>query len=433
MRSKKYRRISGRKRQRRRMIAGTAAMVVIMAAATAVYWNLPNTKLGRYMNRASGYMEAAQYAEAKEAYEAVLEIDQTNELAYRGLADDYLAQDMQKEAEEILHEGYEKTGSEVLLQNYRATVLNDVVSAINAGTADWSTAGRCLDILEETPSDTDAVKLLTTLTPRLLQAEEVFDFYLEDKNGSSKDTTEYELVVERIMTLAQANAGTFLPVLESYLIPETQRILISLCSKDAYGRLLEKASALGVEEAGKMLACLDKQQQISDFFAPMFTEFENENFKAAKDFIVTDEFVAIRDSLIQGTMEYWKYNSYVSVNREAVELERTEDGWCFSYLTDDALVNPEGIIRILAVTMKDLGVQRSCIEYVPAYDPEHYYPHKEYEIVYWNTMVSGIATDNTNVVSRMNYRFAEKIYYETVMEANMIYDWGGKNESRKKE
>ena len=32
-----------------------------------------------------------------------------------------------------------------------------------------------------------------------------------------------------------------------------------------------------------------------------------------------------------------------------------------------------------------------------------------------------------------HYRFAEKIYYETVMEANMIYDWGGKNESRKKE
>ena len=83
--------------------------------------------------------------------------------------------------------------------------------------------------------------------------------------------------------------------------------------------------------------------------------------------------------------------------------------------------------------MKDLGVQRSCIEYVPAYDPANYYPHTEYEIVYWNTMVSGIATDNTNVVSRMNYRFAEKIFTATGMEANMIYDWGGKNESRKKE
>jgi len=48
-------------------------------------------------------------------------------------------------------------------------------------------------------------------------------------------------------------------------------------------------------------------------------------------------------------------------------------------------------------------------------------------------MVSGIATDNTNVVSRMNYRFAEKIFTATGMEANMIYDWGGKNESRKTE
>ena len=48
-------------------------------------------------------------------------------------------------------------------------------------------------------------------------------------------------------------------------------------------------------------------------------------------------------------------------------------------------------------------------------------------------MVSGIATDNTNVVSRMNYRFAEKIYNADGMEANMIYDWGGSNEKRQKE
>ncbi len=77
--------------------------------------------------------------------------------------------------------------------------------------------------------------------------------------------------------------------------------------------------------------------------------------------------------------------------------------------------------------------REASIEYVPAYDPAAYYPHTEYEIVYWNTMVSGIATDNTNVVSRMNYRFAKKTYTAEGSSAEMIYDWGGENEKRQKE
>lgn len=48
-------------------------------------------------------------------------------------------------------------------------------------------------------------------------------------------------------------------------------------------------------------------------------------------------------------------------------------------------------------------------------------------------MVSGIATDTSQAVSRMNYRFAEKIYTQSGSEANMIYDWGGANEKRQKE
>ena len=58
--------------------------------------------------------------------------------------------------------------------------------------------------------------------------------------------------------------------------------------------------------------------------------------------------------------------------------------------------------------MEDLGVQRSSIEYVQLTIRRHIIRIRNIEIVYWNTMVSGIATDNTNVVSRMNYRFAKK-------------------------
>lgn len=430
MKSKRRRR---RGRLNRSVIIGSAALVVITAAATAVYWNLPNTKLGRKLDEAAEYLAASQYAQAQEAYEEALALDETSELAYRGLADDYLAQDMQTEAEEILHEGYEVTGSEVLLQNYRATVLNDVVETINEGSADFSTVGRCLDILEETPSDEDAQKLLLTLAERVINTEEGFRLLLEELDGSCAGAADYELVLNRLFTLVQTDSSTFLPILKTYLMPEEDVYYLSLSNRDMYYALLERASSLGLSEADEVLVCLDKQDEISNYFSPMFRDFEEENYKAAKEFIVTDEYQMIRDAFIEGKMEYWKSNAYVPVTEEAIMLEPAEEGWLFSFVEDDTIANPTGTIRILAVTMKDLGVQRSSIEYVPAYDPANYYPHTEYEIVYWNTMVSGIATDNTNVVSRMNYRFAEKIYGETRMEANMIYDWGGKNESRKTE
>ena len=148
---------------------------------------------------------------------------------------------------------------------------------------------------------------------------------------------------------------------------------------------------------------------------------------------MTEEYQAMRDAFIGDTMEYWKGSTYVPVTKEAIVFSKGEAGWQFSFVENDALAEPTGTIRVLGEKMKDLGVQRSSIEYVPAYDPENYYPHTEYEIVYWNTMVSGIATDTSQAVSRMNYRFAEKIYTQSGSEANMIYDWGGANEKRQKE
>ena len=161
--------------------------------------------------------------------------------------------------------------------------------------------------------------------------------------------------------------------------------------------------------------------------------FEAENYEAAKDFIVTEEYTAIRDSFIEGATNHWYGNSYIPVTKEAIVFLQTEDGQMFSFVENDTLAQPTGTIRILGQKMRDLGVQRSSIEYVPAYEPGKYFPHTEYEIVYWNTMVSGIATDNTNVVSRMNYRFSEKIFTQEGMKANMIYDWGGPNEKRQEE
>ena len=108
-------------------MATAAAVVIAAAGSTILYWNLPGTRADRKLNRARDLMTAMEYVQAEEVYTEALSIDETSVRAYRGLADDYMAQGRTEEAKEILKKGYEVTGSEVLLQNYSATMLNLVV------------------------------------------------------------------------------------------------------------------------------------------------------------------------------------------------------------------------------------------------------------------------------------------------------------------
>lgn len=422
-----------KKADKKRLYVGVSAAVLTAAAAsTVIYLSLPGTRAGRKLDQALECMTALDYVQAEEAYTQALTIDESSVRAYRGLADDYLAQGRQKEAEETLKKGYEVTGEEVLLQNYCATVLNDVVDRINSGTADFSSVGRCLDILEENPENKEALELLATCAERVFYRDGS-SYVMLDATDGSETFGQYKAVADRLFALAQKDGAAYAPVAAAFALTEGDAVYLSLSNAPAYREILEKARQLGVEGTKEMLACLDKQEEISAYFAPMFEDFEKENYEAAKDFITDQKYVDIRDSFIDGSMEYWYGSTYIPVTKEAVVLLNREDGRHFSFVEDDTLVNPGGTIRVLGQKMEDLGVQRTGIEYVPPYEAGHYYPHTEYEIVYWNTMVSGIATDNTNVVSRMNYRFAEKIYTAEGMEANMIYDWGGANEQQKKE
>lgn len=416
-------------------MATAAAVVIAAAGSTILYWNLPGTRADRKLNRARDLMTAMEYVQAEEVYTEALSIDETSVRAYRGLADDYMAQGRTEEAKEILKKGYEVTGSEVLLQNYSATMLNLVVERINAGTADFSDIESCLDVLETDPDQEEARSLLETCAQRVLSDGEKSLVLLDGQSDSAAGSSfgRYAAALERLFSLTQQDPASFLPILGQYAVIQAPGVYLSLSHAEQYREILQRAQELGVEEAAELLACLEKQEEVSAYFAPVFEAFEAEDFEAAKDFITEDAYVQIRDAFIADTMEYWYGRTYIPVTKEAIVFLQTDGGWMFSFVEDDSLAEPTGTIRVLGQKMEDLGVQRSSIEYVPAYDPQQYYPHTEYEIVYWNTMVSGIATDNTNVVSRMNYRFAEKIYTAQGMEANMIYDWGGANETRQKE
>lgn len=419
-----------KKAEKQRIYAAAAAAVVIAAAgSTLIYLNLPQTKLGKQLDEAVEYMMKMDYVQAEEAYQTALSIDGESERAYRGLADDYAAQGRTADAEEVLKRGYEATGSEILLQNYCATVLNDVVKAINENSAGISEISRCVEVLEEDPDNAEAPEILKTCIGRFWSGQEGSRVMLE----SSGNFAAYQEAADRLLTLAEQRGSLYAEAAGTMVVPDASQVYMSLANREQYEALLQRAQALGVQGADQLLACLKKQQEVSSYFAPMFEAFEAGEFEKAKDFIVTEEYQAIRDAFIEDTMEYWKGSTYVPVTKEAIVFSKGEAGWQFSFVENDALAEPTGTIRILGEKMKDLGVQRSSIEYVPAYDPENYYPHTEYEIVYWNTMVSGIATDTSQAVSRMNYRFAEKIYTKSGSEANMIYDWGGANEKRQKE
>lgn len=424
------------KRKKRRKKAGkqkiyaaaAAAVVAAAAGSTLIYMNLPQTKLGRQLDQAVEYMLNMDYVQAEEAYQTALSIDEESERAYRGLADDYAAQGRMTDAEGVLKQGYETTGSEVLLQNYCATVLNEVVKAVNENRAGISEISRCVDVLEADPDNADAPEILQTCIGRFWNGTAGKQIMLEGVG----DFAAYEEAADRLLLMAEQD-GAYKAAAESLVVPAGGQAYLSLSNKEGYQAILTRAQALGMEGADQLLSCLEKQQEVSDYFAPMFAAFEAGQFEQAKDFIVTEEYQAMRDAFIGDTMEYWKGSTYVPVTKEAIVFSKGEAGWQFSFVENDALAEPTGTIRVLGEKMKDLGVQRSSIEYVPAYDPENYYPHTEYEIVYWNTMVSGIATDTSQAVSRMNYRFAEKIYTQSGSEANMIYDWGGANEKRQKE
>ena len=383
----------GKKLAQKRKKIGIAAAAVIVAAAgsTLIYHNLPQTKVEKQLTLAAKYMTELNYLEAQEAYTEALSIDEGSVRAYRGLADDYAAQGQLDEAAEILHQGYETTQSEILLQNYCATVLNSVVEHVNEKTAGLDDIRSCFTVLESDPDHESVRSVLESCVEQITVQEDTASLMLDELDGTS-DFDEYADVAEKLLGLAEKDS--------SY-------------QEAAYRFIIPK--------------------EISDYFAPMFEAFEQEDYKSARNFIVTDQYEAIRDAFINRTMEYWTGNTYVPVTKEAIVFLLTEDGWRFSFVEDDSLAQPSGTIRVLGQKMEDLGVQRSSIEYVPAYDPAAYYPHTEYEIVYWNTMVSGIATDNTNVVSRMNYRFAKKTYTAEGSSAEMIYDWGGENEKRQKE
>ena len=104
------RREERRKKVRRQKIAmAVCAGVVAAAGVVLAVLGTPAIKLSRCLAKGGRYTEQSDYANAQSAYEKALKIDTGSVEAYRGMADNYVAQGNIQGAKQILYTGWEQT------------------------------------------------------------------------------------------------------------------------------------------------------------------------------------------------------------------------------------------------------------------------------------------------------------------------------------
>ena len=140
---------------------------------------------------------------------------------------------------------------------------------------------------------------------------------------------------------------------------------------------------------------------------------------------MSDTYVQLRDSFINGENKYWEGASAIPINQEKMAIHKTEEGFKFFWLKFDDYDNPQGVITVWGSRQLDDGVQRTTISYEPACKNGEYYPHIEYVISY---EYSNVLENGTDV--KMNYRFNTITTTEEGTETEAVGDWGGENEWR---
>lgn len=425
------RRREARKRKvRRQKIMIVVLSCVIVAAIIAIFFLMtPSMKLSRSLSKGAKYAEKADYENTQRAYESALEIDPVNVSAYRGLADNYLAQGRIADTEQILYEGWEQTQDEGLLHYYCVEVYNEAVSEINQGNFSFDTVEKCLHVLELEPDNENAIETLQTYCYNLIfevadEEDTCMLFFDEDLSNDTCSYNEYEKLLRKMLALYQENKTEGLKnIVAKYALIDMPYARISLPHVEQYTAVLTDINnAVNDADIADTLACLARAKEVQDYFAPAFTEFEAGNFAFARDIVAEDSYQQIRDAFINEDSGYWEGSIYIPVNKELLVLHREDDAVRFYFPDAEEYDNHQGIIIVWGTKQEDDGVQRSVISYEPVEAGSD--SHVEYTIQY---LYSNVKIGN-QYVPQMNYRFDTKITTEEGITTNAIGDWGGEHE-----
>ena len=410
----------------------TAAVLAVIAGGIYGYNQIPSVKVDKCISQAKEFEEVQDYESAIASYEEALEIESTTVKTYQYMANLYIDMEDYKSAEEILYKGVEETQDSQIQESYHTVMLNESVYEVNEASCSFITVDRCLEILAVDHTKTSAYELLSTCYDRLVGNvdENGINMVLSsDEEGLGFES--YKAVVEKMISLYEKDQKAEMrELLLKYIGIQAENLLIPMEYYDAYIELVEKADAVVTSDGLESLkACLDKSVEIYDLFAPLLTEFEAGNYEVARDFIVSDEYVAIRDAFIEGTMEYWNGKTYIPVSNIGIKLHYMDDTWKFSFVDEENKAAEYGYIKVWGFKWLDNGHQRTAISYVPISESGEYYPLTEYSMMYWwSTPINMELTENT--YARMNFRFEENIYTKEGKTTKAINDWGGKYQYR---
>lgn len=421
-----------RRKMRKRMVIMQRVCIVALAAVLiggggfAVIWNLPFVKLSRQLSAGQEYEEEAAYQNAIESYEKAIQIDSTSVKAYQCMAGTYLNMQDDNSAKKILFEGWETTQDESLLNYYCTVILNEAVGEINENKCTLETVEKIVSVLEQNTANEDALTLIHTAYEHLKQSfsdGSGEEFFYDQGEAETCNFTLYEQIMNRLFTLYRADSTDELKsVISEFGMLPIARMKVSMRHMEAYNAILETVNELaGSDATDNLIACLKKEREIQNIFDGMFLEFDAGNYEAAKEFIVSDTYIQIRDAFIDGTMEFWKGETMIPVSREAVILTNTDGAWTFEYPDFKDNEKTSGIITVWGSKLVDSGIQRSCISYEPAEEAGNYYPHTEYTISY---MSSNVQKKNS-FKEEMNYHLETRVWTEEGTTTDMIGDWGG--------
>ncbi len=432
---------SGRRKRaaKKRAIVISVVLTLAIVLAVITFFNLPSTKVGRAIAAGDKYAKEENYQSAIESYAKALEIDQTSVTAYSNMAGAYLSISDSVKAKEILKEGWQNTQDESLLNTYHTIILDEAAAKIDSNTADLNTAGDILSVLVEDSDNAAALGMLDgacsgifensySYSPDALFRSDASTYSSE--NGSCVFSyDQYEAYLKELLSVYEASPSDELKkIIIKYANPGLDSFTIKYDDATRYNDLINEISAkVGTDDSLSSLnECLTNAKEVQATFAEIFVQLDVGNVDELRDFVVSDEYLALRDIFLHNEYTPQENTTYVPISREAMVLNNKDGKWSYRFLDFDENPETKGVITLWANFFEDNGVQRCAISYEPESVNGNYYPHTEYTVTY---LKSYITEGNSTRVPRMNFRLSTVITNEGgEPEETVVGDWGGPNQ-----
>ncbi|MGN0377607.1 MAG: hypothetical protein ACI4ED_08230 [Suilimivivens sp.] len=421
-----------KKRQRVVLIEKICVLLIcvaVLAGAGALLYNLmPKIRIARQLKEVNAFLETNDYDDAIASCEEVLKIDSSVVQAYSAMAGAYLTKEDSTSAKQILYKGWESTQDESLLQYYCTVLLNEAVEDINGQNCSLSTLDKCITALEMDAENGDAYPVLDTCYERLFEENPEQEGLLCNAVVNAEcGYKSYQNMMLRMLIIYGADPKEELKnEILKYAVPGENVIWMEVEHLTEYQELLSRIAQIGEnDEILQLSACISKAMEAQDLFSEAFDIFESGDFAPIREFMNSEEYIALRDEFMNGTMEYWDGATYIPVSREKMKFLKIDGNWKFAFADYEECENKSDVINIWSVKQEDAGVQRVSISYEPASVDGEYYPHTVYEFMY---LYSNVDVGGKNYVPQMNYRFETRVENHDGTTTQLIGDWGGAHE-----